>query len=124
MTVDTALYGFVAWIGTHICYAMFILWAYLPERALQELGVTYYPNKYWAVALPCHALVSVFAIFVFHWFYHAMRVPPLESFSNLVDEYTQRRRVAGVSRHRSRGRPACLDASSRMKIAKKIATVT
>ena len=89
MTVDTALYGFVAWIGTHICYAMFILWAYLPERALQELGVTYYPNKYWAVALPCHALVSVFAIFVFHWFYHAMRVPPLESFSNLVDEYTQ-----------------------------------
>ena len=57
----TALYGFVAWIGTHICYAMFLLWAYVPEHVLQELGVTYYPNKYWAVALPSHALVTLAA---------------------------------------------------------------
>lgn len=85
----TALYGFVAWIGTHILFAMFILWAYLPERVLQELGITYYPSKYWAVAVPCHVLVSIVAVYVFYWLYNLMHLPPLESFDNLTDPYSK-----------------------------------
>jgi phosphatidylinositol glycan class P protein len=40
-----ALYGFVAWIMTYVCYALFLLWAFLPEERLHALGVTYYPAK-------------------------------------------------------------------------------
>ena len=47
-------------IGTHLCYAVFLLWAYLPEHVLHDLGVTYYPSKYWAVAVRwrCRATCS------------------------------------------------------------------
>ena len=38
-TASVALYGFVAWIGTHIAFVLFVLWAYLPERVLHRLGV-------------------------------------------------------------------------------------
>ena len=87
--MNTGIYGFVAWIGTHLCYAVFLLWAYLPEHVLHDLGVTYYPSKYWAVAVPCHVLVSVAAVYVGYWFYNMMRLPPLESFHNIVDEYSK-----------------------------------
>ena len=87
--MNTGIYGFVAWIGTHLCYAVFLLWAYLPEHVLHDLGVTYYPSKYWAVAVPCHVLVSVAAVYVGYWFYNMMRLQPLESFHNIVDEYSK-----------------------------------
>jgi phosphatidylinositol glycan class P protein len=87
--MNTGIYGFVAWIGTHLCYAVFLLWAYLPEHVLHDLGVTYYPSKYWAVAVPCHLLVSLAAVYLLYWFYNMMRLPPLESFHNIVDEYSK-----------------------------------
>ena len=85
--MNTGIYGFVAWIGTHLCYAVFLLWAYLPEHVLHGLGVTYYPSKYWAVAVPCHLLVSLAAVYLLYWFVNMMRLPPLESFHNILDEY-------------------------------------
>ena len=87
--MNTGIYGFVAWIGTHLCYAVFLLWAYLPERVLHDLGVTYYPSKYWAVAVPCHLLVSIAAVYLMYWFYNMMRLPPLESFHNIIDQYSK-----------------------------------
>ena len=45
---------------------LFMLWAYTPEAVLEAHGVTYYPSKYWAVALPAWACVSV--VFVY-WLY-------------------------------------------------------
>ena len=84
-----ALYGFVAWIATHICYALFVLWAYIPEERLRQIGVTYYPAKYWALALPCYVLVTLSAIQVLYWTYNMMHLPPLESMSTIVDEYSK-----------------------------------
>ena len=40
---------------------LFLLWAYLPESVLHAHGITYYPSKYWAVALPAWACVTVVA---------------------------------------------------------------
>lgn len=98
-----ALYGFVAWIATHVCYVLFLLWAYLPDRVLNNLGVTYYPDKHWALALPCHALVSFVSALTFYLTYNMMHVPPLDSLSTIVDEYyklPEERDLGG--RHRRR----------------------
>ena len=92
--MNTGIYGFVAWIGTHLCYAVFLLWAYLPEHVLHGLGVTYYPSKYWAVAVPCHLLVSLAAVYLLYWFVNMMRLPPLESFHNILDEYRSTLKVS------------------------------
>ena len=85
----TALYGFVAWIAVHICFTIFLLWAYTPDRVLVSLGVTYYPSKHWALALPCWTLVSLLTAVVLYAFYNVMRQPDLESLANVVDEYTR-----------------------------------
>ena len=77
-TASVALYGFVAWIGTHIAFVLFVLWAYLPERVLHRLGVLYYPSQYWALALPCHLMVSVAALYAAYWIYNLSRLPPLD----------------------------------------------
>lgn len=84
-----ALYGFVAWIATHISYVLFLLWAYIPEETLHHFGVTYYPSKHWALALPSFALVTFTAIPLFYWTYTMMELPPLESLSTIVDEYSK-----------------------------------
>ena len=36
-----------------------MVWAYTPEDVLVRLGVTYYPDKYWALAVPCWICVLV-----------------------------------------------------------------
>ena len=84
-----ALYGFVAWIATQIAFALFLLWAYLPESTLHRLGITYYPAKHWALTLPSHLLVSLVMGLVFYWTFNMMRLPPLEDLSTIVDEFSR-----------------------------------
>jgi phosphatidylinositol glycan class P protein len=53
-----AEYAFVSWIGTIIVYLVFICWVLVPCEVLHAVGITYYPDKYYAVALPSLLIVS------------------------------------------------------------------
>ena len=39
--------------------ALFLAWSLSPPVLLRSLGVTYYPSKWWALALPCWLCVAV-----------------------------------------------------------------
>jgi phosphatidylinositol glycan class P protein len=43
---------------------MYLLWAYLPSPFLHQLGIYYYPNRWWALAIPCWLVVLVAWIYV------------------------------------------------------------
>lgn len=86
------LYGFVVWISIHVAYTLFLLWAHLPAHVLQGLGVTYYPDHHWALALPCWCFVTAVSMVVFYALYNLMQLPDLADTSTIVDEYT---RMAG-----------------------------
>ncbi|KAK9811567.1 hypothetical protein WJX72_006033 [[Myrmecia] bisecta] len=60
------VYGFVGWTTSIVAYVAFLIWAYLPDQSLRALGITYHPDKYWAIALP--AWVSVAVVFTY-WMY-------------------------------------------------------
>ena len=45
---------------------MYLVWAYTPTSVLAAHGITYYPSKQWAVALPAWVCVTV--VFVY-WVY-------------------------------------------------------
>lgn len=49
--------SFVAWTASIFVYLCFAAWAILPGKTLHALGVTYYPSRYYAIALPAYVLV-------------------------------------------------------------------
>ncbi|KAL4854989.1 Phosphatidylinositol N-acetylglucosaminyltransferase subunit P [Chlorella vulgaris] len=68
--VGTAeVYGFVGWISSSVAYVIYMLWAYVPASVLEAHGVTYYPSKHWAVAVPAWVCVTV--VFVY-WLYNGL----------------------------------------------------
>ncbi len=76
---------------------MWIAWAYLPERTLHALGVSYFPSKHWAIALP--AWVLLLAVYIF-WAYesHNMtQVLPLESLGTIHDGKSKWRERVGIA---------------------------
>lgn len=53
----TDVYAFVAWIATICVYVVFLIWAFASEDMLHNFGITYYPSKYYASALPAYVIV-------------------------------------------------------------------
>eukprot|EP00760_Papus_ankaliazontas_P039579 PhM_4_TR9655/c0_g1_i1/m.53294/K03861/PIGP, GPI19, DSCR5; phosphatidylinositol glycan, class P len=66
VTPLTAIYGFIMWVSTFLLFNVFIAWALVPDVYLHAVGITYYPDKYWAVAAPAIFVVS----FLFYWSFY------------------------------------------------------
>jgi len=73
-------YGFVAWTSTYLLFGLFVLWAFLPDALIIWLGVTWYPNRQWALLLPAYSMVLV--LLTYHS-YFALTILGTPSFSNL-----------------------------------------
>jgi len=56
-------FGFLGWITSSVMYCLFIVWACTPDALLHFHGVTWYPDKYWACAVPVWACVTLVAAF-------------------------------------------------------------
>ncbi|KAJ6955012.1 hypothetical protein NC652_006447 [Populus alba x Populus x berolinensis] len=63
---SSEVYGFVGSITTVVATAIFFVWAYVPENWLQAIGIFYYPNKYWALAVPTYGMVTILLALLFY----------------------------------------------------------
>ncbi len=54
---SNSVYSFVAWVASIFVYICFLAWAFLPQKILHSFGITYYPSRYYAVALPAYCIV-------------------------------------------------------------------
>lgn len=61
-TFSRGVYGFVLYLASSFGFALFCAWAYVPHDVLHSAGLTYWPHRYWSVAVP---LFAVFALFSF-----------------------------------------------------------
>ncbi|CAG8453414.1 21860_t:CDS:2 [Cetraspora pellucida] len=77
-------YGFVLYLLSFIAFAIYLLWAYLPKEVLESLGITYYPDRYWALALPVWSFVLVIFIFVAFISINFLNTAPLDSFNTIT----------------------------------------
>jgi len=83
-------YGFALYLGSSAAFLMYILWAYVPAPMLHQMGIHYYPNRWWALAVPCWLVALVMYIFVALASYNTRYLTlPLSSCENLVDECAQ-----------------------------------
>lgn len=66
---------------------MYLLWSYLPSPFLQQLGINYYPNRWWSLAIPSFLVMSLVYIYVALASYNTGYLTlPMSSIENIVDE--------------------------------------
>ena len=68
---------------------VFLVWAYVPEATLHGLGITYYPDKYWALALPAFFCTAYALSGVAYVGLNMLSTAPLDSLQTLTGEGTR-----------------------------------
>ncbi|KAJ2233803.1 hypothetical protein H4R99_003566 [Coemansia sp. RSA 1722] len=81
-------YGFVIYLVSLASFVVYLLWAYLPNDALDAIGITYYPDRYWALALPAWWLTAVAFAYLFNMAANMYNTPLLNSMDNITDPYS------------------------------------
>src|SRR5690606_12972546 len=47
-------YGFMLYVISSLLFGIYIFWSYLPAAALEAVGVSYYPSRWWSLAVPSY----------------------------------------------------------------------
>ena len=80
-------YGFTLYLTSSLGFVMYLLWSFLPAPFLEQLGIYYYPDRWWALAIPAWTVMFILYIYValasFNTGYLTL---PMNSVECLVDE--------------------------------------
>ncbi|KAI5300966.1 hypothetical protein KEM55_003617 [Ascosphaera atra] len=80
-------YGFVLYLTSNLAFLIYLLWSYLPSPFLHQLGIYYYPNRWWSLAIPAYLVMTVVYIYVALAAYNTGYLTlPMNSIENLVDD--------------------------------------
>jgi len=80
-------YGFVLYLASSLAFLMYILWSYLPSPFLHALGITYYPNRWWSLAIPAWIVMALIFVYVALLGYNVEYLTlPMASLECMVDE--------------------------------------
>lgn len=89
-----SVYGYALYIGSNMLFILYLIWAIVPDEILQNcLGLTYWPSKYWAVAIPIWALTALATFaFLIYPAINLLMTPDVDDIKTITDKYSQRRR--------------------------------
>ncbi|KAI0126412.1 PIG-P-domain-containing protein [Xylariales sp. AK1849] len=94
-------YGFVLYLFSSLTFLIYLLWAYLPSPFLHALGIFYYPNRWWALAVPAFLVMLIVYIYIALASYNTEYLTvPLGSLETVVDDA---------------GKVACIDSKGRIR---------
>ena len=66
---------------------MYLLWSYLPSPFLHRLGIHYYPDRWWSLAIPSFLVMSIVYIYIALASYNnGYLTLALDSIENIVDD--------------------------------------
>ncbi|CAK7215551.1 hypothetical protein SCUCBS95973_002513 [Sporothrix curviconia] len=79
-------YGFVLYLFSSLAFLIYLLWSYLPSPFLHALGIYYYPNRWWSLAIPSFIVMTFVYIYVALAAYNTeILTLPLDSIETIVD---------------------------------------
>lgn len=100
-------YGFGVYLGSSLAFLLYILWSYLPSPFLHQLGLSYYPDRWWSLAIPAFIVILILYIYVALLFYNIEYLTkPLGSVECIVDEAANVAVLDGKGRIRRGGSAA------------------
>ncbi|PSN57193.1 Phosphatidylinositol N-acetylglucosaminyltransferase subunit P [Blattella germanica] len=87
-TPTRAVYGFVQYLGCLTAFVLYFVWAVVPDNILHSIGLTYWPQKYWAVAIPIHVGlgIALFGAIIYPAINLAM-TPSLDDMRTITDQH-------------------------------------
>mmetsp|Transcript_22074 Transcript_22074/g.50435 ORF Transcript_22074/g.50435 Transcript_22074/m.50435 type:complete len:132 (+) Transcript_22074:216-611(+) len=53
------VYSFVSLVASFSALLLWLAWVFVPDSQLQSWGVSYYPDKWWALALPTYVVTAL-----------------------------------------------------------------
>lgn len=63
---ERATYGFVSCLLCYVSFVIYLMWAYIPRSYQEWMGLTYWPNKFFAVAIPPFLCVLFLGSFIIY----------------------------------------------------------
>ena len=89
------------YLVSSLAFLIYILWSYLPSPFLHALGIYYYLNRWWSLAIPSWLVISIVYVYValasYNTGYLTLR---LESIETIVDEAANIATIDGKGRMR------------------------
>ncbi|KAK5167565.1 uncharacterized protein LTR77_007264 [Saxophila tyrrhenica] len=80
-------YGFTLYLTSSLVFIVYLLWSFLPSPFLHQLGIYYYPNRWWALAIPAWTVMFGLYIYVALASYNTGYLTvPMHAVESLVDE--------------------------------------
>lgn len=82
---STEIYGFTLYISTFVFFLLFLIWAFVPEQFLHNVGIYYYPDKYWAIIIPSYIGMLFPFISIIYIGWNLYSTSPLNSLLTISD---------------------------------------
>ncbi|XP_055865670.1 phosphatidylinositol N-acetylglucosaminyltransferase subunit P-like isoform X2 [Biomphalaria glabrata] len=83
-----AFYGFVVYLLSLIGFGLYIVWAYVPDEWLHSIGLTYWPQKYWAIALPVYLCMIIVLSYIAYTGLILINTASLTDLNTITDNHS------------------------------------
>ncbi|CAF2415358.1 unnamed protein product [Rotaria sp. Silwood2] len=87
---ERAIIGFFLYIASIFTFLIYLLWAYLPNNWFDKIGITYYPHKYWSIAMAVVVVTLLIAIVLGNCLVNSLSVPSLDCMRLIHDRHTRK----------------------------------
>ncbi|KAI5951271.1 GPI19 [Candida jiufengensis] len=82
--------GFTIYVLSSLALLVYILWTLTPQNILKNLSIDYYPDKYWAIAIPSYSLMLMLFTYLALALYNTeILTLKLNDVNNFIDVNTQ-----------------------------------
>ena len=69
-------------------FIIYMIWAFVPDSILNEFGIFYFPDKYFAIAIPLWLIITAFFVLQLYVSVCMIFTPDIESFETLQDRFS------------------------------------
>ncbi|CAF0872204.1 unnamed protein product [Rotaria sordida] len=88
---ERAIIGFFLYVASIFTFIIYLLWAYLPNNWFENIGITYYPHKYWSIAIAILVVTLLIGIVLVNCLVNSLSVPSLDSMKLIQDRHTRKK---------------------------------